>query len=45
MGACAFVAGQLEVLAKANASGDRELVVLTDLCQQILTSNEFLYVD
>jgi hypothetical protein len=41
----AFVAGQLDALPKANASGDRELIVLTDLCQQLLTSNEFLYVD
>ena len=39
-----FVAGQLDALAKANATGDRELTVLTDLCQQLLTSNEFLYV-
>ena len=24
---------------------DRELAVLTNLCQQLLISNEFLYVD
>ena len=41
----AFISEQLDALAKANASGDRELTVLTDLCQQLLTSNEFLYVD
>ncbi len=41
----AFVVQQLDALAKDNASGDRELTVLTDLCQQLLTSNEFLYVD
>ena len=41
----AFVAQHLDVLAKTNVSGDRELMALTDLCQQLLTSNEFLYVD
>jgi hypothetical protein len=41
----AFVAQQLDVLAKTNASGDRELMALTNLCQQLLTSNEFIYVD
>jgi mono/diheme cytochrome c family protein len=41
----AFVARQLDALAKTNAGGDRELTALASLCQQLLTSNEFLYVD
>jgi hypothetical protein len=41
----AFVARQLEALGAGPAGGDRELAVLTNLCQQLLTSNEFLYVD
>ncbi len=41
----AFVTKQLDALARANAGADRELTVLTNLCQQLLTSNEFLYAD
>jgi hypothetical protein len=41
----AFFAWQLDELARSGAGGDRELAVLTNLCQQLLTSNEFLYVD
>jgi Protein of unknown function (DUF1549)/Protein of unknown function (DUF1553)/Planctomycete cytochrome C len=41
----AYIARQLGVPAKTNAGGDRELMALTNLCQQLLTSNEFLYVD
>jgi hypothetical protein len=41
----AFIVRQLEELAKSKVSGDRELMALTNLCQQLLTSNEFLYVD
>jgi hypothetical protein len=41
----AFVDGQLEGLARSGSGGDRELVVLTNLCQQLMTSNEFLYAD
>jgi hypothetical protein len=40
-----FVVGQLQDLARLKAGGDRELAVLANLCQQLLTSNEFLYVD
>jgi hypothetical protein len=40
-----FLHGQLAELARSKAGGDRELTVLTNLCQQLLTSNEFLYVD
>ncbi len=43
--ASAFVARQLVELAKSETRGDRELMALTNLCQQLLTSNEFLYVD
>jgi hypothetical protein len=43
--ASAFVALQRQVLARLGASGDKELTVLTNLCQQLLNSNEFLYVD
>ncbi len=40
-----FVEGQLQDLARSRTEGDRELAVLANLCQQLLTSNEFLYVD
>jgi hypothetical protein len=43
--ACAFAAEQRRALGRAGAGGDRELTVLTNLCQQLLDSNEFLYVD
>jgi hypothetical protein len=40
-----FVEVQLQDLARSKAGGDRELAVLANFCQQLLTSNEFLYVD
>jgi hypothetical protein len=43
--ACEFAAGQRQALEHSGAGGDRELTVLTSLCQQLLNSNEFLYVD
>jgi hypothetical protein len=43
--ACAFVTGQLAHLRVQNAPGDHERTALTNLCQQLLSSNEFLYVD
>lgn len=43
--ACQFVAGQLAALSAGDDKMDRELVALTNLCQQLLSSNEFLYVD
>jgi hypothetical protein len=43
--ASAFVALQRQALEHLGASGDKELTVLTNLCQQLLDSNEFLYVD
>lgn len=42
--ACEFVAGQLATLGR-NGAPDRERTALTNLCQQLLSSNEFLYVD
>jgi hypothetical protein len=42
----AFVTQQLETMRRGGiGEGDRALAVLTNLCQQLLTSNEFLYVD
>ncbi len=40
-----FAAEQRAALDRAGAGGDRQLTVLTSLCQQLLDSNEFLYVD
>ena len=40
-----FAAEQRAVLDRSGAGGDRQLTVLTSLCQQLLDSNEFLYVD
>jgi mono/diheme cytochrome c family protein len=42
---CAFVQEQQNQLKTAAAAGDHELVALTSLCQQLFSSNEFLYVD
>ncbi len=41
----AFLKAQLDEMTRTNTPGDRELAALADLCQQLLTSNEFLYVD
>ncbi len=41
----AFAADQRASLDRENAKGDRDLTVLAHLCQQLLNSNEFLYVD
>ncbi|MFO0889084.1 MAG: PSD1 and planctomycete cytochrome C domain-containing protein [Isosphaeraceae bacterium] len=40
-----FAATQLKTLDPSSGLKDRELFVLTCLCQQLLSSNEFLYVD
>jgi hypothetical protein len=40
-----FAAEQRQALERSGAGGDRELTVLANLCQQLLNSNEFLYVD
>jgi Protein of unknown function (DUF1553) len=41
----AFAAEQLATLDRSGSKGDRRLAVLTSLVQQLLNSNEFLYVD
>jgi Protein of unknown function (DUF1549)/Protein of unknown function (DUF1553)/Planctomycete cytochrome C len=40
-----FAAEQRSLLDRENAKGDRDQTVLAHLCQQLLNSNEFLYVD
>lgn len=41
----AFAAEHRAALDQNGAEGDRDLIVLAHLCQQLLNSNEFLYVD
>lgn len=41
----AFAAEHRAALDRNEAEGDRDLIVLAHLCQQLLNSNEFLYVD
>ncbi|QDV38433.1 PSD1 and planctomycete cytochrome C domain-containing protein [Tautonia plasticadhaerens] len=41
----AFVAEQLDAMDSADAPEDRPRAALTHLCHQLLSSNEFLYVD
>jgi hypothetical protein len=43
--ACEFVVEQENYLRSIADKSDRELTALTNLCQQLLSSNEFLYVD
>jgi hypothetical protein len=40
-----FAAEQRALLDRDGAKGDRDQTVLAHLCQQLLNSNEFLYVD
>jgi hypothetical protein len=42
---CDFVHARQAQLQTAGDKGDRELTALTSLCQQLLSANEFLYVD
>jgi len=42
---CRFFDLQLQTLKKTDAKGNHELIALTSLCQQIMSSNEFLYTD
>ena len=42
---CEFFRQQFVSLSETPANADPELQALTDLCQAILSSNEFLYVD
>jgi hypothetical protein len=43
--ACRFVATEAAELRTTPTKSDPELAVLTNLCQQLLSSNEFLYAD
>jgi mono/diheme cytochrome c family protein len=43
--AAQFVAAQITELQQAKTAGDHQLAALTSLCQQLLSSNEFLYVE
>ena len=40
-----FVEQQMKTLRSTGVKGDHDLIALTNLCQQIISSNEFLYVD
>jgi hypothetical protein len=42
---CRFVLAQLSQLRASGDKTDHELTALTSLCQQLLSSNEFLYAD
>lgn len=42
---CGFFRQQFATLTEISSGTDPELQALTDLCQALLTSNEFLYVD
>jgi hypothetical protein len=42
---CGLVHAQRSQLQATGAAGDHELIALTSLCQQLFSSNEFLYVD
>lgn len=43
--ACQFLGTQQAALRARGDKGDLELIALTSLCQQLLSSNEFLYAD
>jgi hypothetical protein len=43
--ACQFIEQQTQTLKLAGVKGDHDLIALSSLCQQILSSNEFLYLD
>ncbi|MBM4070865.1 MAG: DUF1549 domain-containing protein [Planctomycetes bacterium] len=43
--AAGFIARQRTLLQNQKTPGNHEHIVLTNLCQQLLSSNEFLYVD
>jgi hypothetical protein len=42
---CQFIEQQLQTLRSGAAKGDHVQIALTNLCQQIMSSNEFLYVE
>lgn len=43
--ACQFFDQQTRTLRSVGAAGDHDLISLSSLCQQIMSSNEFLYLD
>ena len=43
--ACQFFDQQTRTLRSVGAMGDHQLIALSSLCQQIMSSNEFLYLD
>jgi hypothetical protein len=43
--ACEFMAEQIAYLRASGDKSDHELTALTNICQQLFSSNEFLYVD
>ena len=43
--ACQFLNQQLQTLKQSGTPGDQGLIALTSLCQQLFSSNEFLYSD
>jgi hypothetical protein len=43
--ACSFLKDQLTTLNANGQKGDLELMALATLCQQLISSNEFLYTD
>ncbi len=43
--ACRFLSESIAEARATGQTGDLELAALTSLCQQLLISNEFLYVD
>ena len=43
--ACQFFDQQLKTMKQTGTPGDHDLIALTNLCQQIFSSNEFLYTD
>jgi hypothetical protein len=43
--ACSFLKDQLTTLNSNGQKGDLELMALATLCQQLISSNEFLYTD
>ena len=40
-----FIEKQLQTLDQNGVGGDREMIAISNLCQQLFSSNEFLYLD
>ncbi len=43
--ACQFMDQQIKTLKQTGTAGDHDLIALTSVCQQLFSSNEFLYAD